>query len=371
MRKILVVLLVCALVLPLLVINAVAKEPGDDFFIDPRLPAADKAKLRDVMRSLDPGDRNNVLYIDLEDGSFTANRLELIEEFKKQNEGKIDASGRLKKKAETLTQPASSGNYEANTDSLVRGDISTEGEFTTQGTWVHPSEQGEDAKSGPYRRVTSKLGYSRLLANIYLPDKAKGEVYIPSSASATKDKAYIYTGAVNVNGKQIDFGLAFNYEPDPGWEPWKETWGMILKGGEWESGEFKNFKMGTEVFLKYYTPQDHKAALYVAGVAKNGSPTDGTVVANVPESYNFNVNGTDMRMKRVTSIAQDPQNLNTGSFVKNVVWKNVKIGTTSGSEVPMDGTNSDKFVGFKIENVLVQYVSQSEETVWVATSNLP
>lgn len=336
-------------------------ENDPTFYIDSRLPDKDRAVLKNVMMSLDKEDRENVLFID-EDGWFTANRLELIEEFKRQNEGKFDKDGKLKKKEKSSTT------YEKNKES----EVTDENIVSIASTgYQHPSIQLPSANSGPYRRVMSKSGYSRLTANIYLPNKAAGEAYMNPNAGISCDKGYIYTGAVTDYG-QIDMGLALNYEAGP--YSWDETWGMFVHGHshELEPAEYGNFKMGTTVFFKYYTPQDNQAALFVSGKDKYGNNIAKTLVVAVSSTKKFKSSGSGMKIKRVTSVGQTEgyENLTTGSYIKNAGWNDVKIGTTSGSEVLMNGTNTESFGGYKIENVLVDYTDQANEKVWVKCGTL-
>lgn len=330
-------LLLSVLLLGSLVGTTVFAQPNIDtnFYIDSKLPVKDRIALGEIMRALDPEDRKNVIFI-FEDGSFTANRLELLEEFRKQNQDNFDKNGKIK----LFKSP----------------DVTKVKNKVTIAAYQNPSTEGTGG-SGPYRRVLSKTGYSRLTANIYLPDKYLNEAYMKPGLPIP-DKGYIYTGAVTTGG-QIDMGLALNY--DYGTTSTMETWGMFIVGDNGDNdANFGNFKMGTTVFLKYYTPSDNTAALYVSGVAKDGSPLAITLTAQIPSYKGFKVNGTGMQIKRITSIGQDTEDLTTGSYIKNVHWSNVKIGTTSES-----------FVGYKTSNVLVDYFSQSDEKVWVKAGTLP
>ncbi|HAG10757.1 MAG TPA: hypothetical protein DCK76_05100 [Desulfotomaculum sp.] len=335
-------------------------------YIDSSLPEKDKAIMKDIMEHLDKEDRENVLYIAL-DGSYYANKASLLAEFKKQNEGKFDATGKLK----LLTNEIPLID-EGNINSITKPDVTTLTEETgltaTSSGYQHPSSQCTNNNSGPYRKVLSKSGYSRLIANIYLPAKPNEAVMTPSATSG--DKGYIYTGAVT-SGGQIDMGLALNYEAGPA--PTNETWGMFVTGASSViTPDYGNYKMGTSVYMKYYTPQNNQAALYCSGYDKAGNPSIHTLVVAVSTSLNFKTSGVGMQIKRITSIGQikNHQDLTTGSFIKNVGWSNVKIGTTSGSEVLMNSSNTSSMCGYKTSNVLVDYTNQANEKVWVKCGNL-
>lgn len=352
-------------------------------FIDSRLPEKDKAVLKDIMAHLDKEDRENVIFI-AEDGWFTANKLELIEEFKKQNKDKVDKDGKLKEidlvPQESLVnvyEKVCTENHNNQTESLQESSLVS----VTPTGYQPPSTQLPSANSGPYRRVLSVTGNSRLTSNIYLPDKALSEAYMNPQAvttcthldpntglplhSSTGDQGYIYTGAVT-SGGQIDMGLALNYAS--GSNPWNETWGMFVHGhSSVVQSQFGNYKMGQTIFMKYYTPQDNQAALYVAGKDKAGVKIENTLVVEVSSSKNFKANGQGMKLKRVTSVAQNTghEKLTTGSFIKNIGWYNVKIGTTSGSEVLMNSSNTESSGGYKIENVRIDYTDPANEQLWV------
>ena len=74
-----------------------------------------------------------------------------------------------------------------------------------------------------------------------------------------------------------------------------------------------------------------------------------------------------MAVKRITTIGQSPQNLSSGSYLKNVNWQNVKVGTTSGSEVLMTAESC----AYQTSNALVDWTSQANEKVWVKAGILP
>ncbi|AEI45637.1 hypothetical protein [Paenibacillus mucilaginosus] len=326
-------------------------------FIDERLSKDQKDKLKEVMKNLDPEDRENVYLFDL-DGSFTANRVELIEEFKKQNKDKLDTNGKLKKNAnanETQTAVKKSGVVETL-------------------AYTNPAASCVSASSGPYRKVVSSTGKSRLTANIYLPIK-NSEIVINKYPN---EAAHIYTGAINGN-QQVDAGLMFNW--GDGVAPvtaTEETWAMSTLGMNYSSGTIGNFKMGQTVFMKFYVPANNQAVLNVEGYKKDNTYLSATAVYTVDPSKGFTTNGANMKVKRVTSIGQDfdadptkhSENLTTGSYLNNVKWSNVKVGTTSGTEQLQTASTTSESCGYKTSNVLVDFVSFSQETVRVKAGTL-
>ena len=239
MKKWLIIVLTAALT-TLMAPSILAKSnQNENIFIDSRLSVEDQLELLSVMKNLDKEDRQNVLYI-REDGSFTANRLEILEEFKLRNKDKI-VNNKL--------------NVDWNTDdkTAIYDSIVQSAAPISTSSYTNPTNACPSDNTGPFRRVMSKSGYSRLTADIYLPSKSLSEAYMKNG---TNDKGYIYSGAVTSIG-HIDMGLALNYES--GSQPWNETWGMFVKGHSSEStpAEFGNYKMGQTVFFKYYTPADN------------------------------------------------------------------------------------------------------------------
>jgi hypothetical protein len=154
----------------------------------------------------------------------------------------------------------------------------------------------------------------------------------------------------------------------------EETWGMFSLGmGSVISGSPANFKMGTNASVKFYIPTNNQATLAVSGTSKSGTPLSQTVVWNVDPTKQFTISGSQMQMKRVTSIAQTVgyQDFTTGSYLYNAQWNNVKVGTTSGSEQLMNASSTSTGCAYQPSNVLVDWVSWAQETVKVKTGALP
>ncbi|ATW25713.1 dockerin type I domain-containing protein [Candidatus Formimonas warabiya] len=367
-------LLVVLVFFTLLSIPAGAKDAEKADFIDNRLSLEDQIKMENVMKNLAKEDRENVLFIDL-DGSILANRLELIEEFKKRNSDLLGKDGKLIRWFTTQTDTPEKEISSATTGEISMDDADAPAVITSAPSWGwnHPANELPNIKSGPYRRISSTTGFSCLTAQIYLPDKYSGEAFV-NTDNAKGDTLHIYSGA-NTSAGKVDAGLLLNYT--------SETWGMFINPnpddnpnvGWAQPKDLGNFKMGTTVDFKYYTPCDNQFALAVSGVDKYGNPSNHTAVVNVPESYEFRSDGVGMQVKRVTSIAQtfDHQDLTTGSFLRNAKWANVKIGTSLGSVVLMTNntTSSADSGGFKGENVLVNYTDPANEKVWIKCGVIP
>lgn len=334
------------------------------FKIDSSINTADAAVMARVMKNLDETDRENVLFIDL-DGTVRSNKQELLHTFIKNNVGIMSNEGKfpINDFIQTSETDIFNGKPEI-VDSLLLGNES----LISPSGYLPPVYTCGYQGTGPYRRAPSISGFSRLTANVYLPSKALGEVYMPSVTGTPTAK--IYTGQYTKAGG-IDFGLSLNYAPGSALS--METWGMEIHGHNGGSGPLGNFKMGTSVFMKTYVPIDNQSALNVIGVDKQGNPVNYTYVASIPTSLQFKANGQGVMVRRITSIGMNPpENFTSGAYLKNVHWSEVKIGNASGSEVYMDSSNSEPhtsttagFCGYPVSEVQVDYYSQSNEFVSV------
>lgn len=349
--------------------------PKEELYIDSSLSFEEQKAIKQVMLTLDKEDRENVLYIK-EDGTIIANKKTLKDEFVEQNKDKIE-NGKLRKAtAEELrsrTVEPQTSTYES-----TNFDFSTAA-YSTPTLNCTNTVQGA-RKTGPFRRVESTKGYTRLEASIYLPSKVSNEAYInPTSVGSSNDKGYIYTGSYIYASSTstsiyytVDLGLALNY--DAGATSSMETWGMYINGGTLASGTFGNFKLGSTVAMKYYISSDNNHTLTVAGYDKNSVYQSKTVVMSTPSSQGFTVaNANKISVRRVTSIAQteNSENFTTGSYIKNVGWSDVKVGTSSTNVTLMNSTNTSYFCAYNPGNVQVDYVSQAQEKVWVKAGTLP
>jgi len=98
---------------------------------------------------------------------------------------------------------------------------------------------------------------------------------------------------------------------------------------------------------------------------KTGQPLKQTIVFNVSSVKEFTPGGSNMQVKRVTSIAQTEnyQDLTTGSYLYNVKWSAINVGTTSGTERAWTAADNFESCGYQKTNVLVDIVSPSEELI--------
>jgi len=342
------------------------KKYKDGYNIDSAITdMAQVNRINELMKLIDPSGRENVFIVE-EDGTVLSNKVSLLEDFRKQNSHLLNEAGNLK-------EPITSGIEESiynNTDAYISGNSST---LASTG-WKNAEAACPTAKTGPFRRVTTAEGYSRMHARIKLPTKGQGLNISTNANSLYGDKAYVYMGAIDKDKDHVDAGVAFNNEAGP--YAWNEAWGMTMTGATKASSspDFANFKSGW-IVMKFYIPEKNKIVLEVAGIhPKTNAAYTVSILASIDGLFkDFHSNGSEVTLKRVTSIAQieGKENLNSGSEFGNstdyVWWETVRIGTT---ETNISSQSVGYFCGYKINNQLVDYTDQANEKIRIKTGVL-
>ncbi|WP_163857347.1 hypothetical protein [Paenibacillus elgii] len=329
-----------------------AESAALEAYIDKDIPESDRKKLKEVLSKLDEKHRENVIHINI-DGSIISNRSSNLKSLKELNKNKLDRNGNLK----------------INTEELVTKSIDADKEKgkvpALLGTgWKYPDYESENVKTGIYRRAVSNVGYSRLVTDIWLPKKGNG-IYITDSSN---EKAWAYTGAIDKDGDSIDIDLAYNYNDGP--NPWDDVWGMTIHGakeGTIVTPPEHNFQGGQSIVMDFYVYATNSVALFCAGYNRAGYYVGSTLTAELPWRYDFYGDGSGMKVKRITSIAQVNQNLNSGSEFNHANWTNVRIGQRYN---PAQSQDWGLFYGFPRNQILVDYTSQSEEKIWLKAGRL-
>lgn len=208
--------------------------------------------------------------------------------------------------------------------------------------------------TGPYRRVTSKTGtssqpYTYVETNVTLPSAS--DVY---EKTGTNDTAYVYLGGSG-NGTEIDAGL----QHSPTYDNWSPI--ILCKGVVNHPSDTTRFKGGQTVKLVFYVSADSKLVLKVSGTSVNG--TYQTITTYCNNATGWKVNGVGNVMKRVTSIGQKPENLSSGSYIKNVKWSNSYIGTSSSKHQWLANDTAGYVTYPNKTKVAVSYVNAGSETV--------
>ncbi len=209
------------------------------------------------------------------------------------------------------------------------------------------------AGTGPYRRVSSKVGtsstpYTYVESKVTLPVAANVK-----EASGTNDTAYVYIGGSG-NGTEIDAGL----QHSPTYNNWAPI--ILCKGVVYHPTDKDRFVAGQNVTMAFYVSGDNKVTLKVTGKVTTGQTK--TIVINCNNATGWKANGVGNSFKRVTSIGQAPQNLNNKSYIKNIRWYDSYIGTISKKHKWLAG-DTLKYISYpsNSKKVTVNYVNAGEE----------
>jgi hypothetical protein len=206
------------------------------------------------------------------------------------------------------------------------------------------------AGTGPYRRVYGVTEYSFMSASVYLPS-------VPAISLTGSDTPYIYTGGWGTNGDTaVDAG--FQYSPT------YNDWSLFLSvsGGQDLSSNLPRFEAGQTVFLQFgATPTTGNTAtlqINATGINIDGTSVEQTLTETGVADWGA---GSDT-LKRMTSIAQNVQNLSDGSFIDGVDWSNSTIGLSASTEVPWLAAETGGYQSYTTSVVSVNYVNAGNET---------
>lgn len=278
---------------------------SNSIYIDARVSSSERSILYDVMSTLDPEDRENVIYM-TEEGELYSNKPELKKDFK-----------------------------------VSRNIASLDNKAVYPGT-------------GAYRKVESNKGYSWINNKVFLPGNGTN-VYMNYNANS-KDTGYVYTGG-RAKGVEVDAGFQHSSSLDD-WAP------FLSINGNRVSTDAKRMKPNQEVELKFYCNADDKVTLAVTGIDVTGSKKQYTIVG---DAAGWTKNGANNVLKRCTTIAQkEPyENLSSGSYMKNVKWSDCYIGTNSTSASKW--SSSHGFISEQYptssSKVSVDYTNQAQEII--------
>lgn len=302
--------------------------------IDPAIQGEERAVVAELMRSLEPQYRENVIYINAA-GDIFANRPELKKAVNK---------------------------WELVMDNLYRdpeGNICAFPDDTQipDGYGISKTEISDAsilaAQGGAYRRVKSKNSYSYMECKVHLAGGA--EIYEAMST----DTAYTYVGGTGSTGVEVDAGC----QHSPTYDNW--AWYMKVSGTPYTYTP--RFKSKQDVTLRFWVPQAGKVSLAVSGYDVNGTYRTMTYVH---DAAGWTTNGGNA-MKKVTSIAQNGgDNFKSGSYHTNVHWYNSKIGTSTSSYHTWSANDMATTGGYtsypnQTHVIVNPYVSASEETVHI------
>ena len=307
--------------------------------ISPDVQGEERNVIAQLMKTLRPEDRENVIYITA-DGKVYANKPELKEGIKQWE--KVKGNVYMDQDGNTAPFP-----------------VDNIGVMTTDPSGITESNSSSAiaaSASGPYRRVASKTGYSWFEGYVHLGTKGTSDVDMKvPQAYINNDTPYAYTGGTSSTGVEVDAGLQYSYT--------NNDWAWYMKAGALKWTEPSRFRAGQNVKLNFYVPSNDTVTLSITGLSTSG--TNQTLSYSHPAA-GWNTNGSGCSIKRCTTIAQKSYNLTTGSYHKNARWYSSKIGTSSSSNhtwTASDMPSSGGYVSFPdATHVVVNYVNAGEET---------
>lgn len=335
-KRITSLLLACSLAISFPVFGEPAAEQGD-YFIDPNIVGTERQILVEVMDSLDPEDRENVVYFD-EEGKVYANRPELKEEWEEAASGDPEFS------------PTTNSSY---IDSEDGSSIESMNNQTSLDAVMAAAPQYTCANDGgAYRRVWSKPGYSWYAGKVYLPSAS--EIKDGTAAGGNGQAVYIQTGGHALNGaSEVDAGFLHGTT----YGDWAPVLTVANQGKKFGArlGE------GQTVYFKFYVPRDNEVAFFIQGKKKGASSV--TTETIVQAARGWKSNGSGNVIKRTTSMTSTGS-YNSGNFVRNVKWSDSYIGTSSTSNSKWLAAQSEGSCTVPNSNIVqVNYVNAGEETV--------
>lgn len=100
--------------------------------------------------------------------------------------------------------------------------------------------------------------------------------------------------------------------------------------------------------MKFYVTGTNEATLAVSGITTAGVNQTYTIVRSGVSGWT--PNGSGIRLKRMTTIGQSTENLNSGSYMKGVHWHDITIGYYSGTSLIYSGWTSTQSGGYHLYN---------------------
>ncbi len=303
------------------------------------------------MRTLAPEDRENVVYVDL-DNRVYANKPELLQDLylapMATDNSYISPTGEVVAVPRLTSRPASFGR------------VTPLGVGAVSPLVVTPAP--DSGGTGPFRRVysgaTTTAGYSWESASISL--KGSSNVYTDPAGT---DAAEVYEGGWGATAGAVDAGFQYSSTYN--------NWSAIVQR-ETPTGiqiwvyPTSRFISDEEDNLKFYVPSDNNVAIaWTATPFPTGTRTQRTMVFAEAAAYGWQASGAGCIMKRMTSIAQQPpEDLFSGSYVKNIRWYGCLIGASSTSNHAWTSADVGGYQSYPSGSpkVSVTYVGPAEET---------
>lgn len=195
---------------------------------------------------------------------------------------------------------------------------------------------------------------------------AKDEVNDQNYSGGNRDTSYVYTGGRSSTGTEVDIGFLHNTNAG---SSSSGNWGAFRRvaGGAIDAAPIR-FASGQTVYWKFYVPQDGQIALYFEAIPDGESAKIAYTI--VGQATGWKKDGTGNIIKRITHIAQPETDLKTGSYMKNILWKNSRIGLSDSNSAPWLSAQTEGSCLFPNSNIVnVDFVDYSQETVNIIIPN--
>jgi hypothetical protein len=337
-------------------INSESGATDANFFIDASIQGNARTVIQNVMKTLDPDARENVIYQD-SNGKFYANKPELLDnvfEFKKVSDNVFETPDGKERFAFPVEDDSDLKALIKNSQNSSDSSTSTNNQQPSGDLDILATQPSCSGTTGPFRRVTSLANYSWESSYVYLPKKPNIQDHnTKGTTDYNGDTGYAYMGGLGVSGGSVDAGLMHSTLYD--------NWAMMISVDNDPLGYTQRFQSGQNVNIKFNVPSNNNVSLTVSGI--DYTTKKNTTVTFTRAAKGFTLNGANI-LKRLTTIGQDPENLNSGSYMHGVHWYNSLIGNSSTSYHTWAAADTyGSPCTHTTAVVSVNYVNAGEETV--------
>lgn len=223
-------------------------------------------------------------------------------------------------------------------------------------------QQAQDCggNTGPYRRVWSTPGFSWMSATVYLPSKATVPPEVGIGAAQVGDTCFVYAGGWGSAGQAVDAGFQYSNTYD--------NWALFLKYQGLPEKVLSpdiRFLGGSSVQLTFEIPNDDELLLTATGQRNDGQSGPLSLHLSAADGVGgWSAAGGAQILKRMTSIGQNVQSFSTGSFLTNVEWSTVQIGTSAANAIPWLSAQTGGQCMYPNDGttVTVNFVTEAQET---------
>ncbi|WP_278912892.1 hypothetical protein [Deinococcus wulumuqiensis] len=217
-----------------------------------------------------------------------------------------------------------------------------------------------DEQTGPYRRVYSKPGYAFQRSSVYLPTDKSADLYEEKSGGSG-DTAFVYVGGWGGKGGAVDAGFQHGRYMAREQDDWAPFFLVEQPGGpsaitvateRQRSGDPWRLLAGQTADLTFWVSEEAGQTILsmtMSGVTNlDREAANLTLRAPVDPRYRWDALGGGNVLKRMTTIGQrrGHQNLQSGSYLRNVRWSGSVIGTSEADARAWTGLQTGGYCSF-------------------------